>query len=337
LTPKAEELVADYHRHGSKEDAKSFFESGMSEVMASIAKSQAQGVPATLFYAFKATEVVDGDVVSTGWDTFLQAVIDAGLMITATWPLRTEMPGGARMAGRNVLSTSVVLACRTRDPSAPIATRSEFIERLRQDMPVALATLQTGNISPVDLAQSAMGPGIRIFSQYSRVIEADGRAMPVRLALVLVNEVVSEAMDGGDAELDEVSRFAIAWYTQHGYEGGAFGDADGLSRAKNTSVQAIVDSGVGVVEGGRFRLLERGQLETDWSPLTDERLTVWEGTQHLIRTLEESETDAAQMLAAMAGFGDRARELGYLLFQKATDHGWAQWVTRTVPKEHSCD
>ena len=323
LAPKAEELVANQYRAGSKKAAEDYFESGMAEFMAEVAKRHPTYAPATIYYAYKATETKDGEIRLTGWDTFLQAIVDSGMMITATWPIRTEMPGGTRMAGRSVLASSVVLSCRVRPDDARLSTRAEFLGDLRNELPEALNKLQSGNVLPVDLAQSAIGPGIRVFSRYARVVEADGSTMPVRRALAIINDVLGEVLDGAEAELDAETRFALAWFSEHGWNPGPSGDADNLARAKNSSLAGIAEAGVGVARAGEFRLYERSELAEGWSPMGDTRLTVWEAAQYLVLALERSQSDAAALLQRLGGYGDRARQLAYLLFQKASDNGWA--------------
>ena len=323
LTPKAEELIANQHRAGSRAKAEEHFESGMAEFMAAVVERQADDVPASVFYAYKATEANEGEVRSTGWDTFLQAILDAGLAINATWPMRTESPGRILARGTNALASSVVLVCRPRPASAALATRGEFMAALRRELPEAVRVLQSGNIAPVDMAQSTIGPGISVFSRYARVVEADGSLMPVSAALAIINDVLGEVLDGGEAELDADTRFALTWFSQHGYNPGSSGDADSVARAKNTSLAGIEESGIGEARAGKFRLYERDELDPTWSPLQDERLTVWEATQHLAAALERSESDAAELLHALGGYGDRARQLAYLLYQKANDRGWA--------------
>ena len=322
-TPKAQELVADSFRAGSKELAEEFFESGMSEFMHLLSERTPDTVPGSVYYAFKATESKSGEVRSTGWDTFLQAVVDAGLRITATWPMRTETSGRLRAQGSNALATSVVLAVRRRLPDAPRATRGEFIAALRNELPEAVRLLQSGNVAPVDMAQSTIGPGIRVFSRYARVVEADGSSMSVSKALSIINDVLGEILDGEEAELDADTRFALTWFSEHGYDPGPSGDADSVARAKNTSLAGIEEAGVGEAREGRFRIFERTELPPDWSPMEDDRLTVWEILQYLVAALHRSETEAAQLLHQLGGNGDRARQLAYLLYQKANDKGWA--------------
>jgi putative DNA methylase len=324
LAPKSDELIADPTRHGGPRGAEAHFESGMSELMSEIAKAHSADAPATIYYAYKATENRDGESRSTGWDTFLQAVIDAGMQVYATWPMRTELANRMRSLGSNALASSIVLACRPRATSASLASRGEFIAALRSELPEAVRILQSGNIAPVDLAQSTIGPGIKVFSRYAKVVEADGSSMSVSDALAIINDVLGEVLDGEEAELDRDSRFAVTWYTQNGYNPGRSGDADAQARAKNTSLNGIEDSGIGEARGGQFRLFERSEMNPDWDPVSDDRRTVWEATQYLVAALERSETEAAELLHRMGGYADRARQLAYVLFQKATDKGWAE-------------
>ena len=321
LAPKADELVADSTRHGSRPAAEEYFKVGMAQFMVEVTRNQSVGLPATIFYAYKATETSREQVRSTGWDTFLQAVVDAGLQVTATWPMRTEMANRMRATGSNALATSVVLACRPRSESAQLASRGEFLAALRRELPEAVRVLQQGDVAPVDMAQSTIGPGMRVFSRYAKVVETDGSAMLVREALAVINDVLGEVLDGEEADLDGETRFALAWYSQHGFEPGPAGDADGLARAKNTSLEGIERAGIGAARAGQFRLHRRHELDPDWSPDTDPRLTVWEAVQHLAAALERSQAEAARLLNRLGGYGHRARQLAYLLYRKADQAG----------------
>ena len=323
LTPKADELIANPYRAGSKEAAEEYFEDGMAEFMSEMSRHHHPEVPSTIFYAYKATETKDGETRSTGWDTFLSAVLDARLQVTATWPVRTERQGGQRAVGRNALASSIVLACRPRDLTAPLASRGEFVAALWADLPDAVRVLQSGNIAPVDLPQSTIGPGIKVFSRYAKVVEADGSAMSVGDALAIINDVLGEILDGDEAELDSYTRFALTWYAEHGWNPGPAGAAMSLAQAKNTSLAGAEAAGVGEARGGEFRLFERYELDTDWTPAGDDTLTVWEATQYLVAALRRSESEAADLLKSLGGYGERARTLAYILFQKATDQGLA--------------
>ena len=323
LTPKSDELIANRYRAGSKDRAEKHFESGMAEFMAEVANCQPADLPAAIYYAYKATETKEGEIRTTGWDTFLQAVLDAGLQVSATWPMRTELGNRLLASKSNALASSIVLVCRPRPVSASLATRREFIAALRTELPEAVRVLQAGDIAPVDMAQSTIGPGMRVFSRYAKVVEADGSAMAVSSALAIINDVLGEILDGEESELDAPTRFALTWFSEHGYNPGRSGDADSLARAKNTSLAGIEEAGVGEARAGEFRLYERSELAEGWSPMADPRLTVWEATQYLVMALERSQTEAAALLQRLGGYGDRARQLAYLLFQKASDSGWA--------------
>jgi len=323
LTPKSDELVANQHRAGSKLAALQHFESGMAEVFSAAAHNADPRFPATIFYAFKATESSKDGITSTGWETFLGGLLEAGYTITATWPVRTESPGRIRATGSNALASSIVLACRPREVMASMATRSEFIAALRAEMVPAVRLLQVENIAPVDMAQSAMGPGIAIFSRYAKIVEADGSQMTVHAALNLINEVLAEVLNGEESEFDADTRFALTWFEQFGHNPGPYGDAGTLARAKNTSVEGVERAGVVRSRDGKVRLVERAELPEGWDPATDARLTVWETTQHLIHALDSSETSAAALLARMGeGIGERARQLAYLLYGICDRNKW---------------
>ncbi len=327
LTPKSEELIADKSRHESKEEAREYFEGGMAEFMHEVVAKQNQNVPATIYYAYKATETSKhGEVVSTGWSTFLQAVVDAGLQVTATWPLRTESSNRQRSLGSNTLASSIVLACRPRPKTAPLATRSEFVAALQNELPGAVKVLLSGNIAPVDLPQSTIGPGISVFSRYARVVEANGEPMPVSDALAIINKELDEILHGEASEFDAETRFALVWYAQYGFEAASFGDAESIAKAKDTAVEGVIKAGIGKATAGKFHLYARSKLDPDWDPTRDSRLVVWEALQHLAARLEVSESQAAELLASLSEASaetcDRARQLAYLLHKIANDNGW---------------
>ena len=321
-TPKKEEMVANTWRAGSKEVAREHFELGMSAVMEQIAQNQHADYPATIFYAFKQQEIKEGETTSTGWETFLQGLVDAGLEVTATWPIRTEMANRAIAKGAAALSSSVVLACRPRSVDARLETRGGFLAALREELPEAVGLLQEQAIPPVDMAQSAIGPGMRVFSRYKRVVEADGSTMRVRTALALINGVLEEILSQEETDLDADSRFALTWYRQFGHQPGPFGDAETLAKAMNTSVSGVVEAEVAESKGGRVRLLTRDELDPEWDPAEDRRLTVWELTQHLVARQGRSDAQAGVLLArAGPGLGDYARHLAYLLYEVANGAG----------------
>jgi len=313
--PKAEELVATPYRHGSKERAEQFFLDGMTRALQRLAEQAHPAFPVTIYYAFKQSETDKTDgTSSTGWETFLEAVIRAGFSITGTWPMRTELAN--RMVGQNTnaLASSIVLVCRARPAGAPTVTRRDFVAALKAELPVALRAMQRGNIAPVDLAQAAIGPGMAVFTRYGNVIDASGTPLSVREALALINATLDEVLAEQEGDFDAETRWAIAWFEQYGFDAGEFGVAETLSKAKNTSVGGMVESGLLVARGGKVRLLRPAELPADWDPAADSRLTVWEMTHHLVRVLEQGEERAAGLLAQLGAQAEIARELAYRLY-----------------------
>jgi putative DNA methylase len=332
LTPKTEELIASPYRFaGNKQKAEEHFERGFKRVFATAAKHAEATTPMTIFYAFKQSESDEQDdggtrgVASTGWEKMLQGLLESGLMVTGTWPMRTERSGRSVEIGTNALASSIVLVCRPRPDAAGVTDRRGFVQALKGKLGHGLRDLQSGGIAPVDLAQAAIGPGMAVFSSYAKVVEADGRPMRVRTALALINQGLDEVTAEQEGEFDEDTRWAIAWYGEQGMEDGSYGRADDLSRAKNVSVDGLVRAGLVKSGGGKVRLLKRDELDPDWDPTTDPRLTVWEVTQHLIRRLlNDGEASAADLLSKVGGLGDAARDLSYRLFQVAEAKKWAK-------------
>ena len=314
--PKAEELVATPYRHGSKEKAEAFFLDGMTLAVQRLAEQAHPGFPVTIYYAFKQSETKgNAGTVSTGWETFLDAVIKAGFAITGTWPMRTELANRMIGADTNALASSIVLVCRQRPAAAPLATRRDFVNALKAELPTALTHLQRGNIAPVDLAQAAIGPGMAIYTRYAKVLDTQGKPLSVRDALALINQTLDEALAEQEGDFDADTRWALAWFEQSGFDDGDYGVAETLSKAKNTSVDGLVEAGILVSKGGKVRLLKPDELAGDWNPATDPRLTAWETVHHLVHTLESGGESAAAELTAMLGStAETARELCYRLY-----------------------
>ena len=315
--PKAEELVATPYRHGSKKKAEEFFLAGMTLAMQRLADQTHLAFPVTIYYAFKQSESRgDGEIGSTGWELFLDGAIRAGLGVSGTWPMRTEL--GNRMVGMgtNALASSIILACRPRPTDAPVATRREFVDALKSELPDALRQMQQGNIAPVDLAQAAIGPGMGVYTRYARVLDAGGEAVAVREALALINQTLDEVLAEQEGDFDADTRGALAWFEQSGFDDGDYGVAETLSTAKNTSVAGMVEAGVLRSGAGKVRLLRPHELPKDWVPDSDSRLIVWEAVHHLVRVHDkEGEDAAASLMSKLGPNAEAARELAYRLYR----------------------
>ncbi len=320
LTPKSEELVANPHRHGGRSGAERFFIDGFNSVFARMRREAHPDVPLTVYYAYKQQDIRDSGKTSTGWHTLLDGLIDAGWEITATWPMRTETSSRMIASGANALASSIVLACRPRPADASAATRRAFVSALKAELPEALRKLIQGSIAPVDLAQAAIGPGISVFSRYSRVREADGSDMSVKDALLLINSTLDEVIGEQEVDFDPDTRFAVKWYRSYGWSHENSGLADQLARSSDTSIPTLERGGIFEAKGGKARLLPPAQLEDTWDVATDERVSVWEATVRLAAVMAKDGADkVAELLPSVQTRVnlDAVKELGFLLFHEA--------------------
>ncbi|MFM8474803.1 MAG: DUF1156 domain-containing protein [Planctomycetaceae bacterium] len=330
LTPKDRELIAEPGRFDNDRGrAVEHFEKGSTEAFTRFQSGVDVDTPMTVFYAFKQQETSEMDedkaVASSGWEKMLASLISSGCSIEGTWPFRTEQSGGLREANRNSLASSIVLVCRPRPANASLATRRDLITALRRELPDALRNLQRGNIAPVDLAQAAIGPGMAVFTRYAKVLESDGSPMTVRTALGLINQTLDDVLAEQEGEFDGDTRWALSWFEQFGVDEGPFGDAETLSKAKNTAISGLRDAGVIVAKAGKVRLVRREELPATWAPVSDTRLTVWEVTQHLIRRLDQQgEVSAAELVAQLGEIAGVARDLAYRLYSTCERKKWAQ-------------
>jgi len=323
--PKAEELVATPYRHGNKEKAEAFFLNGMTQAMHRLAEQSHPGCPVTIYYAFKQSESeTDTGTASTGWETFLEAVIRAGFSVVGTWPMRTERDQGLK-TGTNVLASSIVLVCRPRAIVAETISRRQFVRELNSALPNALDAMTRESeglhspVAPVDLSQAIIGPGMAVYSKYAAVLEANGTPMTVRTALQLINRFLAED------DFDSDTQFCLHWFEQYGWETGKFGEADTLARAKGTSVDGVKQAGVLLATGGSVRLLKWGDYSSDWDPTTDQRLPIWEVLHQLIRVFNtDGETGAAAVFAAVQSKAEAARQLAYRLYTLCERKNWAE-------------
>ena len=315
-TPKTDELVATPYRHGGKDAAEEFFLTGMRRAISGMAKGGNSEFPATIYYAFKQSEIEQEGISSTGWATFVQAILDAGYSLVGTWPLRTEKPGRMISVGTNALANSVVLVCRKKDAAAEVVTRAEFIRALKRELPPAIAELQAVNIAPADMPQSAIGPGMGVFSRYKAVLESDDSPMAVKTALQLINRELDEYLGGIQGEFDADTRFAITWFEQNGNGKGDYGVADNLARARGISVENVKHAGIVESAAGKVRILTRDELNDDWEPESDNHLTVWECLQHLVKKHEKDgiSHDTAVLLKKIGTQAEAVKDLAYCLY-----------------------
>ncbi|MFN0071170.1 MAG: DUF1156 domain-containing protein [Chloroflexota bacterium] len=320
-TPKSAELVAEPARFDDDwERAAAFFEEGFFRVFSAARQYADPAYPTTIFYAYKQTEQgrgSDGDVVSasTGWETALSGLIRAGFQIVGTWPLATEMAGRLRDIGSNALATSIVLVCRPRPVDAVVASRGEFIQAMRRELPSAIRLLQSGNIAPIDLIQAAIGPGMAIYSRYAAIIDSQGAPVNVRTALQLINQTLSELLSGGADEFDSSTNWALAWFDLYGFGDGPFGQANTLCVAHATAMNVLEDHDVTVARAGNVRLINVDERARDEHRGTRSGEPLWVSLHRLIGVLQrDGEAGAAKLVAAHGDMADTLRDLAYRLY-----------------------
>lgn len=324
LVPKVEELIATPYRHdGSVENAKHFFEDGMLSACKQMYRYAREDVPVTIYYAYKQSDTDDRGTASSGWETMLGAIVNAGFAITGTWPMRTERGVRTIAQGTNALASSIVLVCRKRPEDAPQTTRRNLIAALRRELRPALQKLQSSNIAPVDLAQSAIGPGMGVFSLYRRVLEADGSVMSVRSALQVINEEVDLYFNEKVGSLDAASRFCVDLYTQCAYNNIKYGEAEILANAKSTSIPMMAAHGVLYAKAGVVHLMERSELPT---AVDSNERTIWLLTQQLTHAMAAGGIEAcAKIVWGIFGSGaEAAKDLAYRLYTIAERKGWTE-------------
>ena len=325
-TPKAEELVATPYRHGGKPQAEAFFMKGMGEALSAMRKAATENEPLAVYYAFKQSEVGEDGIASAGWASFLQAVVDSGLSVDGTWPVRTEGAGRLIAKDTNALASSIVLVCRKRSGNASIATRMDFLRDLRRELPDAIDDIRKAGVGPVDMQQSVIGPGMGVFTRYASVLEDDDNSMSVRTALTLINRVWEEIENELDAAFDPATQVALAWFATYGFDAKPSGELITLANAKNIPLEALFTSGIFHNLHGRAGLIPRSELRAGWSPATDREATVWECVQHTARVLAAADggAEAAALLVGQMGrMAADARTLAYRLFEIASKKGWA--------------
>jgi putative DNA methylase len=332
LTPKKQELIATPYRfEGDSQKAEDFFFNGFVKAFTLIRDNCDEDYPVIIYYAFKQSEQEDDSddgtttSVSTGWERMLSGVLSSGFQVTGTWPIRTEMNSRMVGQGTNALASSIVISCKKRPNNANMVTRREYISILRHELPLAIKRMQNENIAPVDLAQASIGPGIAVFSRYSRVLESDGSSMTVRTALQIINQELEAYLKKEENEMDNETQFLVDWFEQFGMNEGPYGSAEILSNAKNISIDKLAKLNILKSKAGKVSIISRDSYPSDWNIDKDTRITLWECTQYLIKKYQNDGEVAAAELAYKLGIGksEDAKNLAYRLYSISERKGWA--------------
>ena len=310
-TPKTEEITASPRF----ENPAQHFEELLSKAFQRMRQSCSLKFPSSIFYAYKQQEEERDGKTSTGWETMLTAVVEAGFQIVSTWPMRTEQTRALK-SRKNALASSIVLVCRPRPADAPFITLRNFQAELKKAMPPALRRLtRTAKISPVDLAQAAIGPGMEVYSRYSKVMRISGEIVPIREALKYINDEITAYHEEESGTLDKTTQFCLTWFKQHGYQEGDFGTAQLLATATGVDVPGLHGK-VLTAERGRVTLFCR---EDYYERELSDEVSAWEGCQQMAFHLSDVAVGGgiqacAAVLRSMGAQEDSAERLARVLY-----------------------
>lgn len=321
-TPKANELIASPFRHEGRGAADEYFRNGFIEVFSKANKLQHPDLPMVIVYAYKQKDSDDPGIVGTGWEAMLEAIIKSGLSVVGTLPIRAVRKARMVNIGTNSLASAVAIICRRPPSTRKTATKREFLNHLKKDLPAAISALTQSGIAPVDLAQALIGPGMAVYCSYEKVLESNDDEMTVRGALESINHVVTETITKQDGSFDAETRWCLTWFEQSGFEKAEYGDANLLAQAKNITVERLSSSGVVESKSGNVRLLKRSELKDDWEP--SKKTSVWLATQYLIKYLQEDgEAQAGLLLRELGNLAADCKDIAYRCFTICESKGWS--------------
>jgi putative DNA methylase len=320
--PKDDELVATPHRHvGGKQAAWKYFVDGFTETFKALKTATAPGYPMLIVYAHRQEEKSTVGSASTGWDAMLEAVLRAGLVVEGTLPVRGTSSNRQIGQGTNSLASYIVMVCRPRLESSDPATIADFRGSLRVRLPGTVDALLATGESMIDIRQTAIGPGIEVFSQFSQVFNGN-ESISVRRALTIINEELGRLLDEHLGAVDDETRWACQWYSDHGFERGDYDDGRKLAAVYGLGVDGLEEAGIVEQGRGKIRLLGRDEVPGDW--LGDGRTPVWEACQHLVRRLGDGEEAASRLVASLGPRSAGVRELAQFLTNLAIEKGWSE-------------
>jgi putative DNA methylase len=325
LTPKSEEIVQDPNRQGGREAARAFFEQMLTQAFREIHRVLKPDGIAVIVFAHKTTEA---------WETVINALLEAGLYMTASWPIHTEMQARLNAQETASLASSIYMVCRKRTTSEVgeyPTVRRQIEARVRQK----LTQFWEEDIRGADFFMSAIGPAVEAFGKYARVEKLSGEPVTVAELLEYVRKVVAEfALERvlGSAQLggvDAPTRFYLLYRWTYKHARVLFDEARKLAQSVGVELTTLWDSG-GLVERQREYVrvptpLERARSanfarRTKFETMIDAlHYAVWLWDQnerkrlqdHLSATYGGDETfwQVAQAIAEVLPEGDKEKQL----------------------------
>lgn len=265
LTPKLDELVqhAD-HFEGNNQEAKEFYESGMAATFQSAHDTLSGDGRIVIVFAHKNPEA---------WETLAKAMIQAGLVVTASWPIDTELGNRTRGMNSAALATSLWLVCRKR----PANARAGHYGKVRRDMQERLTErlryFWDARIRGPDFVWAAIGPALESYSSYTEVRRMDGTPFTVSEFLKEVRRMVTdfalgEILHGANTEeLDEWTRYYLMHRDYFGMVDAPVGECILLAQGYGLSLDDLSGKDIGILRrtasGNKRRLLAHTERDSE--------------------------------------------------------------------------
>ncbi|HEY80860.1 MAG TPA: DUF1156 domain-containing protein, partial [Caldilineae bacterium] len=251
LTPKSEEIVADPNRQGGRDEAKRFFEEKITQAFREIHRVLKPEGIAVIVFAHKTTQA---------WEAIIQALLNAGLYMTASWPVHTEM--GARLNAQETasLASSIYMVCRKR-VTDEVGDYSRVKEELERVLPERLAELWRQGISGADFSMAAIGPAVEVFGRYERVERLSGEPVSVEELLGLARRIAAEfalrriLKHGQLAGVDNATQFYLLWRWNYGRGLVPYDEARKLALSVGVDLELLSRQGLIKKNGSYLRLL----------------------------------------------------------------------------------
>lgn len=265
VVPKQEEIIQHTARFGGYEHkAKAYYTLGMTRAFQNAHHSLAEDALLVIVFAHKEPEA---------WETLLEAIIGAGFIVTASWPIDTEKTNRVRGMNSAALATSLWLVCRKRLANAKVGHYSKVKETMQERITERLRYFWDAGIQGPDFVWSAIGPALESYSSYKEVRRMDGGAFTVVAFLTEVRRIVTDfalgqILHGASTEaLDEWARYYLMHMNHFGTADAPVGECILLAQGYGLSLDDLTERRIGILKkassGSALRLSEHTDRRSD--------------------------------------------------------------------------
>jgi adenine-specific DNA methylase len=315
LTPKSEEICQMQHWDSERyaEKTKEWFEQMLTKAFSEIRRVLKPDGIAVIVFAYPRTDA---------WEAVINAVLNAGLYMTASWPIHTEMQARLRAQESAALASSIYMVCRKRT-TEEIGDFGEVQEEIRRKLAEKLPEFWRMGIHGADFFMSAIGPAVEAFGKYAKVVKLSGETVSVQELLNFARRVTAEFAvrqileNGHLGAVDPETQFYLLWRWSYGQKNLEFDEARKLAQARGVDLELLSRKGLVRIQRGITRLLPPEERER-WP----------ERPQTMIDALQ---------LAAVLWMRGQEKELDELL-ENTYGHLEAFWqvaqaIAETLPEE----